>query len=186
MRLCHLTLAIATCALTTPMRAQDPASLAPSGRGTSTVSEMLSEGSTASPRTIRLDWGQPHLRGRTLHTDSLVPYGEVWRTGANDITTLHTDFDLMLGGSHLPAGDYALFTLPTREGWTLILQRESGQTIATYDAKQDLARLPLRMRTLAAPVESLTMWLIPTRDAAAGELRLAWGTTELATDWSVM
>ena len=184
MRLCHLTLAIATVAITVPALGQDAPQLAPSGRGTSTVSEMV-EGD-ATPRIIRLDWGQPHLRGRALHTDSLVPFGQVWRTGANDITTLHSDFDLMLGTTHLPAGDYAIFTLPSPDGWQLIVQRETGPTAANYDASQDLARIPLRQRTLATPLESLTMWLVPDRDAARGQLRLAWGTTELATDWSVM
>lgn len=166
-----------------PAAAQGAPQLAPSTRGTAAVSEMAAEGAT--PRTIRLDWGQPHLRGRALHTDSLVPYGEVWRTGANATTTLHTDFTLMLGGAHLAPGTYAVFTLPARDGWHLIVQRDVGQTIADYDAAKDLARIPLRMRTLPAPLESLTMWLIPTRDAARGELRMAWGTTEASAEWMI-
>ncbi len=170
-------------ATSAPLAAQDALRLAPSTRGTATVSEMAGEGATA--RTIRLDWGQPHLRGRALHTDSLVPYGEVWRTGANAITTLETDFDLMLGSAMLPAGRYALFTLPTPEGWTLIVQRNVGQSAGDYTTANDVARIPLRMRTLASPVESLTMWLIPAREGARGELRMAWGTTELSAEWMI-
>ena len=166
-----------------PLAAQGGPELAPSTRGTAVVSEMAAEGAT--PRTIRLDWGQPHLRGRVLHTDSLVPYDEVWRTGANATTMLHTDFTLMLGSAMLPAGSYALFTLPTRDGWQLIVQKDIGQTIADYDTAKDLARIPLRMRTLTEPIESLTMWLIPARGAARGELRMAWGATELSTEWMI-
>lgn len=180
----HPTLTIALLVATAlPAAAQGAPQLAPSTRGTTAVSEMAAEGATA--RVIRLDWGQPHLRGRALHTDSLVPYDEVWRTGANATTTLHTDFTLMLGSAMLPAGTYALFTLPTRDGWHLIIQKDVGQTIADYDTAKDLARIPLRMRTLASPVESLTMWLIPTPGAARGELRMAWGTTEASTEWMI-
>lgn len=166
-----------------PLAAQDALRLAPSTRGTTTVSEMVDEGAT--PRTITLDWGQPHLRGRALHTDSLVPYGEVWRLGANATTTLHTDFPLMVGSAMLPAGRYALFVLPTPTEWTLIVQQDVGQSIADYAAAGDVARIPLRMRTLAAPVESLSMWLIPAREGARGELRMAWGTTEATAEWMI-
>lgn len=176
-------LAIGIALLAGPLAAQARIELAPSTRGTTTVTEMTAEGVT--PRTIKLDWGQPHLRGRSLHTDSLVPFGQVWRTGANATTTLHTDFALMLGGTRLEAGDYALFTLPTPEGWQLIVQNDVGQSIAEYEIRYDVARIPLHRRTLRAPVESLSMWLIPARGAARGELRMAWGTAELSTEWQL-
>jgi hypothetical protein len=169
-----------------------PAALrpAPSGRATSEVTLVYPEGQTpqgATPATIRLDYGQPHLRGRALHTDSLVPYGKPWRTGANAATTLRTDVDLVLGGTTLPRGTYVLLTLPSRAGWKLIVQKGEAQSAEQYDAANDVARVDLRRRTLREPVESLTMWLIPSRDAgqARGELRLAWGTVELSTGWSV-
>jgi hypothetical protein len=180
----RLPASILACLVTAaPVAAQDAPRLAPSTRGTTAVSEMAADGAT--PRMIRLDWGQPHLRGRALHTDSLVPYGEVWRTGANATTMLHTDFEMMLGTAHLGAGSYALFTLPSADGWQLLIQKDIGQTIADYTADNDLARIPLGMRTLAAPIESLTMWLIPAPDAAQGELRMAWGMTELSVEWMV-
>ena len=169
---------------------------APSGRATSVVSLAVPrpEGAPAAqpaapttpPVTITLDYGQPHLRGRKLHTDSLVPYDKPWRTGANDATTLTTGVDLVVGGSTLPAGKYVLYTIPTRSDWTLIIQKSAGQT-AEYDQTHDVARVPLRRRALAEPVESLTMWLIPSTapGKAQGELRLAWGNSALSTTWSV-
>ncbi|MBX3146571.1 MAG: DUF2911 domain-containing protein [Gemmatimonadales bacterium] len=179
-----LTLAAAlltTC--TVAAAAQNAPRFHPSGRATSQVTLMTSE-PNATPRVIRLDWGQPHLRGRALHTDSLVPYGQVWRTGANDATTLHTDFDLTLGGVQLPKGSYVVFTLPGRDGWQLILQTNRGQSIGGYQAANDAARVPLRLRTLAAPVEAFTMWLVPAASGLAGELRMAWGTSELSVPYT--
>jgi hypothetical protein len=172
-----------------PLLAQPELRPAPSGRATSEVTlsyprEQAPEG--AQPVTIRLDYGQPHLRGRKLHTDSLVPYDLPWRTGANNPTTLTTGVELVIGGATLPAGTYVLYTLPSRAGWKLIVQQSAGQT-AEYDPKHDVARVDLRHQTLTVPVESLTMWLIPSTapGKGSGELRFAWGTDQVSTEWSV-
>ena len=137
---------------------------------------------------VRVEYGQPHLRGRTLHTADLVPYDKAWRTGANALTTLSTDVDLVLGGATLAKGTYALFTLPSASGWKLIIQKSVGQSPTEYNAANDVARVDLRTRKLAEPLESLSIWLIPSTDTAGparGELRLAWGTVGLWTDWRV-
>jgi Protein of unknown function (DUF2911) len=167
-----------------------------SGRATSVVTLSVPRDPSAQappaaaqsepPITIALDYGQPHLRGRTLHTDSLVPYDKPWRTGANDPTTLTTGVDLVVGGATLPAGKYVLYTLPSRGDWKLIIQKSAGQT-ADYNAALDVARVDLRRRSLAEPVESLTMWLVPSSapGKAQGELRLAWGASMLSTTWAV-
>lgn len=170
---------------TAPLTAQDAARFAPSGRGSSEIS-LMNPAEGAPPRIIKIDYGQPHLRGRLLHTDSLVPYDQLWRTGANATTTLHTDFMLMLGTAHLAAGRYAVFTLPARDGWQLVLQKDEGQQVGDYDAAKDVVRVPLRQRTMATPVESLSMWLIPAMSGLRGELRILWGATELSVDWSAM
>ena len=141
----------------------------------------------AKPLVIRLDYGQPHLRGRTLHTDSLVPYDKPWRTGAGASTTLTTDVDLVLGGTTLAKGTYVLYTLPGRSGWKLIIQRSVRQSAMQYSDSNDVTRIDLRHTTLPSPLESLTMWLIPSLEPgpARGEVRFAWGTDQLSTDWSV-
>lgn len=139
------------------------------------------------PLSIRVDYGQPHLRGRTLHTDSLVPYDKPWRLGANASTTLTTDVDLSIGGATVPKGAYVLYAIPRRDSWSLVIQRNVGQSAMQYADSNDVARIELRRTSLAAPVESLTMWLIPAGGAgpAAGELRFAWGTQQLSTSWAV-
>ena len=81
----------------------------------------------AKPLVIRVDYGQPHLRGRILHTDSLLPYDKPWRLGANGVTTLTTDVDLVLGGATIPSGTYVLYAIPGRATWKLVVQRNVGQ-----------------------------------------------------------
>ena len=139
------------------------------------------------PLVIRLEYGQPHLRGRVLHTDSLVPYDKPWRTGASGLTTLTSDVDLVLGGATIAKGTYVLFTIPSRSGWTLIVQKSVGQPAMPYDQVNDVARISLRYVALPTPMESFTIWLIPSLEPgpAKGELRFAWGADQLSTDWSI-
>ena len=143
----------------------------------------------AQPSKIRVDYGQPHLRGRMLLTDSLVPFDKPWRTGANGASMLTTDVDLLIGGVPVPKGTYVLQTLPSRSGWTLLLQHDVGQSpmaaAMSYKPENDVARIALHVSSLATPLESLTMWVIPARGEGKprGELRLAWGTVALSTDW---
>lgn len=174
--------------------AQGPMVAAPSGRGLTEVTLTLVDSvarAAAKPSLIRIDYGQPHLRGRAMFTDSLVPYDKVWRLGANDATTLTTDVDLMIGGEKVPKGTWVLQAMPARSGWTLLVQKNGGQSpmpAATASTPaNDNVRIPLKQTTLATPLESFTMWLIPSRDAGVphGELRLAWGSVLLSTTWSL-
>jgi hypothetical protein len=195
---CISTLALAlSLTISGTLRAQPGLRPAPSGRATSVVTltvprEQPAPGTQPAatpsepPITIALDYGQPHLRGRTLHTDSLVPYDKPWRTGANDPTTLTTGVDLVVGNATIPAGKYVLYTVPSRGDWKLIIQKPAGQT-AEYNPAHDVARVDLRRRALAEPTESLTMWLVPSTapGKAQGELRIAWGSSLLSTTWSV-
>ena len=170
--------------------AQTALRAAPSTRATSEVALSYPEGQApadAKPMSIKVDYGQPHLRGRALFTDSLLPYDKPWRTGANAATRLTTDVDLVLGGTTLPRGTYVLFTQPSRAGWKLIVQKNATTPEVTYDAANDIARVDLRARMVAEPIESLSIALIPAVGAGAahGELRISWGTFVASTNWSV-
>lgn len=139
------------------------------------------------PARIRIDYGQPHLRGRKLHTGNLVPLDSVWRLGANEATGLETGVDLIIGGQLVPKGKYTLAALPTASGWKLIVNKNVGQWGTDYAKEHDLVRIDLRKRVLPTPVESFSIWLIPATQPGTpnGELRFAWGDTELSTTWSV-
>ena len=168
---------------------------APSTRGIAEVSLTLvdtaAQRAAGKPALIRIDYGQPHLRGRRINTDSLVPFGTVWRLGANAATLFTTDVDLTIGDKPVPKGRYVAQVLPTRTAWTLILQRDTTDAAAVnltpYDAAKDAARINLTVRTVTAPIESLSIWLIPSTAPGAqrGELRIAWDTTVLSTEWVV-
>ena len=126
-------------------------------------------------RRVYIDYGRPSMRGRRI-MGGLVPYGRVWRTGANAATTLVTDVDLELGGTALPRGTYTLYSIPTAEGWTLIVNRQTGQWGTQYEPARDFARIPMRVSRLATPVEQFTMSLERGRDGA-GTLALSWENT---------
>ena len=171
--------------------AADPATLrvAPSGRVRTelTLNARRVQGQPAPAASkIWIDYGQPHARGRTV-VGTLVPFDNVWRTGANSSTTFHTDVDLTIGETFVPKGTYSLYTLPTQAGWKLIVNRQTGQWGTQYDASRDLARIDLTSRTLAEPAESFSITLVPVDGdpPARGRLVLAWGTSELSTNWRV-
>src|SRR6185312_415959 len=99
---------------------------------------------TLGGKKITISHGRPYLKGRKAIGGSLVPYGEVWRTGADEATKLTTDADLTIGDLHVPKGTYALFTLPERERWTLIVSKKADQWGAfDYKQSEDLGRTPL-------------------------------------------
>jgi hypothetical protein len=128
-----------------------------------------------SGRRIYVDYGRPSMRGRRI-MGGLVPYGRVWRTGANAATTLVTDVDLDLGGTRLPRGTYTLYTIPTASGWTLIVNRQTGQWGTQYEPARDFARIPMRVAPLREPVEQFTISLEQGR-TGQGALALEWETT---------
>ena len=172
--------------------AQGPYRVAPSGRGTTEVSLTLVDSvarAAAQPARIKIDYGQPALRGRKLFTDSLVPYDKAWRTGANGASMFTTDVDLTIGGRSVPKGTYVLQSLPSRTGWTLLIQKDVGQSpmaaAMTSKGENDVARIDMRVSEMASPIESLTMWLIPSIQPGTphGELRIAWGASLLSTEW---
>jgi hypothetical protein len=147
----------------------------------------------AGPAVIRIEYGQPHARGRSVMGGTLVPMDSVWRFGANLATHLTTDVDLDIGGTTVPRGTYTLFALPSASGWKLIVNRQTGQWGTDYDARADLARVNLQQRTLAEPLESFTVWLVPNvspqgqpPEPASGVLRFAWERTELSVPWRVV
>jgi hypothetical protein len=169
--------------------------VAPSGRATTEI--IISLADTAAqrvagvPKIMRVDYGQPHLRGRTLHTGDLVPYGTAWRLGANAATVFTTDVDLTIAGGALPKGRYVLFALPEKEQWTLIFQQETtgaASVAATqYSASKDFLRVPLMKLDNQEPIESLSMALVPdiTSPVTRGMLRIMWDKVMLVAPWEI-
>ncbi len=174
--------------------------VAPSGRVTTSVTfdgRVLKGGGWftrtplhSGPSRITIDYGQPHARGRRIF-GGLVPYGEVWRVGANWATRLVLDFDVRFGDLDVPRGEYTLFLLPRETAADLIVSQETRQWGTDYDPTQDFGRTPVSQRSLAEQVQSLTITLEPDVPAAAGlipsgSLRIAWGQSEYFTRWTML
>jgi hypothetical protein len=120
-----------------------------------------------------VDYSRPLARGRTL-VGGIIPYDNVWRTGANAATQFTTSTPITLAGLQLPAGGYTLWTVPRRNGVELIVNRQTGQWGTSYDASRDLGRAPMATETLTTPVEQFTI-SIGGADATHGTLAMEWG-----------
>lgn len=139
---------------------------------------------TVGAANIEVAYSRPFRRGRTIFGSNVVPWDRVWRTGANAATQITTSRDLMFGSTHLPAGKYTLWTLPSANGAKLIINSQTGQWGTDYDAKRDLARVDLTARALGAPVEQFTISVEPA--GQGGVLKLAWDRTEYSIPFTVM
>ena len=123
---------------------------------------------------LTVDYGRPHRRGRDIF-GTVVPWNQVWRTGANAATGFTTDADLTINGTKIPKGSYTLWTLPTPEGATLIVNSQTGQWGTQYDESKDFARIKLAREHVAQPVEVFTIAVEPA--SQGGVLSLAWDRT---------
>ena len=108
-------------------------------------------------KTITIDYSSPRAKGRKIF-GGLVPYGEVWRAGANEATTFVTTADLMVSGTHVPAGSYTLFAIPDKTKWTLIISKKTGEWGIPYPGTDsDFARVDMKVSTLPSAVENFTI-----------------------------
>jgi len=139
-----------------------------------------SQAKLGNGKTVSVDYGAPSMRGRKI-MGQLVPYGKVWRTGANEATKFHTDADLMVGGTKVPAGDYTLYTLPGEGGWKLIINKQTGQWGTEYDESKDLARIDMKVTKTAQPVEQMQIKLDPKSDGDV-IMHVTWETTDASVE----
>lgn len=106
---------------------------------------------------ITIDYSSPGVKGRTIWGD-LVPYNQVWRTGANEATTFTTDKDIAIAGKQLKAGKYSLFTIPAENEWTIILNDVWDQWgDYNYEASKDVMRFSAKPYALEEPEERLSI-----------------------------
>jgi hypothetical protein len=131
---------------------------------------------------IQVAYSRPGKRGRKIF-GNIVPWNEVWRTGANAATMFTTDKDLVIGNTTVPAGKYTLWTLPSSTGGKLIINSETGQWGTDYHAEKDFTRVDLQTKTLARPVEQFEIGVVP--QAAGGLLRMAWDDREYSVPFTV-
>lgn len=133
---------------------------------------------------VTITYARPSMKGREVF-GGLVPYGEVWRTGANAASTIAFSTDVTFGGVDVDAGTYALFTIPGEREWTVILNAGAQQWGSYgYSEAADVARVTVPVTTLTEPVETLRVGLDHMRTDSA-HVTLAWATTHVAVPLEV-
>jgi hypothetical protein len=126
-------------------------------------------------KTISVAYSSPRMRGRKIF-GGLVPFGEVWRAGANEATTFVTTADVVVGGKDIPAGRYTLFTLPAQNKWTLIISKQTGEWGIPYPGEKfDFLRTDMTLSKLPGPLENFTISF--DQSGASCTLKLDWETT---------
>jgi len=135
-------------------------------------------------KLITVDYSSPRAKGRKIF-GGIVPYGEVWRAGANEATTFVSTSDLMVGGQHVPAGKYTIFTIPNQDKWTLIVSKKTGEWGIPYPgADSDLARVDMKVAPTSSAVEDFTIAF--DKGAKGCSLRMEWENTKASVEISGM
>jgi hypothetical protein len=133
-------------------------------------------------KTITIDYSSPRAKGRKIF-GGLVPYGQVWRSGANEATTFVTDANLTAGGKDVPAGNYTIFTIPMADKWTLIINKKTGEWGTPYKYEGDeLARVDMKVSATPSPVENFTIALASMGGSCM--LSMSWENTQASVEIS--
>jgi hypothetical protein len=131
-------------------------------------------------KTVTTNYSSPRVKGRKIYGD-LVPFGEVWRTGANEATTFVPSADVQVGGKSVPAGNYTIFTVPNADKWTLIVNKKTGEWGIPYKYESDeLARVDMKVSKLPSPVENFTISYAKSGNGCT--MNIDWETTRAAVD----
>ncbi len=132
---------------------------------------------------VTIDYSRPAMRGRTIFGD-LIPYGEMWRTGANASTKITFSDAVSLNENEIPAGTYALYSIPNEKEWTIIVHSNTahwGDGGNDYNPSEDVVRFKVPVQQLQDPVESFTMGFADLT-TNSGKLELSWENTKVAID----
>jgi hypothetical protein len=124
---------------------------------------------------IRIEYYAPSMHGRKI-IGNLVPYDEVWCTGANWATKITTEAGLNINGLKVPKGSYSIWTLPNEKQWLLIINKQTGQFHLNYDETQDFGRVKMNLKALSSPVETFKIELTST-GTNNGTLAVLWENT---------
>jgi hypothetical protein len=128
---------------------------------------------------LKITYSQPHKKGRTVF-GSLVPYGQVWRTGANEATEMTITKDIFINGQLLPAGTYSIFTIPEKEKWTIIINKEPGLWGSyNYNPKMDAFRFDTTIQPDQSVVYEPFTIIIDQKNNKA-DLILLWDKTKVS------
>ena len=122
---------------------------------------------------IELSYSRPGVKGRKIFGD-IVPYGNVWRTGANNATTLTFGDEVTIGGTKIPAGKYGLLSIPDKKSWTLIISKQTDVTSpAAYKPEMDVVRVTADVAKIKSAAETFTMQFVNVKPSSC-DLQIMW------------
>ncbi|QJW90095.1 DUF2911 domain-containing protein [Spirosoma taeanense] len=139
---------------------------------------------TVGTTDLTVNYSRPSLKGRQPFTDAFVPSGKVWRTGANAATAFTTSTDLTVNGQTLPAGTYAILSIPAQDNWTLIFSKNKGVTEQSYKQDEDALRVSLKPTTTSEKTETFTIGFSDVTDSTA-KMNFLWGNVKASADLAV-
>lgn len=139
---------------------------------------------TVGVTDFTVKYSRPSLKGRTPFTDAFVPTGKVWRTGANQATAFTTSTDLTVNGQALPAGTYAILSIPAPDNWTLIFSKNLTVTEPSYKQEEDALRVTLKPMANNETVETFTIGFGDLTDSTAS-LNFMWANVKASADLAV-
>jgi hypothetical protein len=166
-------------ALATSFAARDQA-----GQSLGQLSPRDTVRATVGGASLLIDYSRPSKRGRTVFGSTVVPWGQVWRLGANAATQFRTDKALEIGGVTLPAGFYTLWAIPQPGAWKLLINSQTGQWGTAHDASKDLFALDLTVSALPQPAERFTITVTPS-GSSGGAFTFDWDTTRASIPFTV-
>jgi hypothetical protein len=123
---------------------------------------------------VSVTYSRPGIKGRKIF-GGLVPYGEVWRTGANEATTISFSDEVALEGHKISAGEYTLYTIPGKDVWTIIINTKPSWG-TQYDEKEDVLRFKVKPERSPSPIETFTI-NIANISTSTANIELAWENT---------
>jgi hypothetical protein len=133
---------------------------------------------------VTIEYSQPSKRGRVIF-GGIVPWDQVWRTGANAATQLAIENGTMvIGSTRIPPGKYTMWTLPSKSGWKLIINQQTGQWGTVYDPAKDLARVDVKTESVTVPVEKFVIEVTP-KSLTDGVMTLTWDRTRVVVPFKM-
>jgi hypothetical protein len=172
MRIASIAIPILACASLVVLAQQD--------KGSRPSPPAKAECKLSGGKTVTIDYSSPRAKGRKIF-GGLVPFGEIWRAGANEATAFVTNSDLSVGGKAVPAGSYTIFTIPEQDKWTLVISKKIGEWGTAYPGpNEDLARIDMKVSKLPSAVENFTIAF--DQSGTGCTLHMDWETTRASVE----
>ncbi len=130
---------------------------------------------TIGSTVINIKYNRPSMRGRVIF-GAVVPWNRFWRTGADQATKISLSAPIFFNSQELPAGEYSIFTMPTKDGWTMMFNKEANIWGTRYDPTNDVLRVPMQVEQLKEPVELMTIEILRVKDGC--KINVVWEKTK--------